>query len=741
MRRAPRLSLSPEEKNLLERKSNARGSSRQLAVRAEIVLRAAQGHSNLEIAHELGISRLTVARWRQRFRVYRLRGLEDPAPRHPRAGGLSAETIRAILRATTVRPPAVGRGWSSRSLGKAYGVSHATIHRLWRAHGVRPASYEARPLRPDPRRPLIPVDILGLSLRPEGYAVAFALGPLNGGPLGHPGEPEPPVAPDRTTVGSDGRLARLINLVPPVPSAEASGESTKGSHLLSFLEAVDRRAPRGMEISAPTTGVPTRLSSMWTQWSLRHPRVHLESLPNGTDWRRRVTWGLRILGRSSPGAKRFGGTAELVRSLGRFVDSYASGADAFEWIAKSREISKGRGAHRLRYDLSVTGHAGFNTSPAASPTMSRTATPDPRGRAMARAVLRHYLRVRSGERVTIEAWSSTLSFANDFVLEALRLGALPLVLYQDEPTYWAATTEVAPAQLAKLGDHRRAALERTDALVSFFGPSDRERFHALPRPVAFKLSDYRDAAYRAVAKRGARAVEMAIGRVSPASARMYGVEYETWLNELIEATLVDPQTLRARGRRLAGRLGSGRELAILHPNGTDLRLRLAGYVPEVADGIAPRGRPGRALNLATIPAGVVTVAVDERFAEGRFRSNVANSVGVSSSVGELIGGSWTFRKGRLQRWSYDEGKELFDQSYARAGPGRGQPGTLSIGLNPRISVAPLLKDQERGVVTFQIGRNDHLGGSNHATWWAWLLLRGATVSVDGTDILRDGKLV
>jgi transposase/leucyl aminopeptidase (aminopeptidase T) len=741
MRRAVGITLSPEEKTLLERKSNARGSARSLAIRAHIILRAAEGLSNLEIAHEVGVNRLTVARWRRRFRVYRLRGLEDPAPRRPRAGGLSSERIRAILRATTGRPPRAKRPWSTRSLAQAYGVSHATIHRLWKAHGIHPVRYEAHPLRPDPRAPLVPVDILGLSFRPEGYAVAFALGPPS-----H----EEGARHERTgalpyleyaTTGPNDKLERLINLVSPPSPAPSARASPKGSPLLNFLETVDRRAPHGMEISVATTGLPSPLPSMWTQWSLRHPRVHIEALREGKDWRRRVTASLRTLGRRSTPAKRRGGAAELVRSLDRFVGSYRSGADAFEWIAKSREISTGRGAHGLRYDLSVTGHTGFKSLGTTPPMMSPAPTHASRGRAMARAVLRDYLRVRSGERVTIETWSSTLSYANDFVLESLRLGALPLVLYQDEPTYWAATTEVTPALLAKLGDHRRAALQRTDALVSFFGPSDRERFHALPRAVALKLGDYRDASYHAVAKRGARAVEMAIGRASPASARMYGVNYEAWLNELIEATLVDPQSLRTKGRRVARRLGTGRELVITHPNGTDLRLRLRGYPPEVADGIAAPAHPGHEMDLTTVPAGVVSVAVDERFGEGRFRSNVANSVGVSNSVGELIGGCWTFRRGRIQRWTYDEGLELFDQSYARAGPGRSQPGTISIGLNPRISLAPLLKDQERGVVTFQIGRNDHLGGSNHASWWAWLLLSGATVSVDGVDILSEGRLV
>ncbi len=540
--------------------------------------------------------------------------------------------------------------------------------------------------------------------------------------------------------GSVGDLARLIDLVPPAPRLEMSRRFNPKLPLMNFLETVDRRTPRSMEVSVAVTGVPERFYSEWIRWSVRHPRVRLESISNHLAWRSRVVALLRSVGLRPPLSKRLGETGELVRSLGRFVDSYPSDAGAFEWIAKGDEILRRRGAHRLRYDLSVTGHAGFKRPSANSVEMTPDTTPDPRSRAMARTVLRKYLGIRSGERVTIETWSSTLGYANDFVLETLRLGALPLLLYQDEPTYWAATTEVRPENLARIGDHRRAALERTDALVSFFGPSDRERYHALPRATAFKLGEFRDALYHAAAKRGARAVEMAIGRASPASARMYGVDFDAWKNELVEATLVDPRPMKVSGQRIATLLGRGRDLAISHPNGTDLRLRLREYPPEIADGIAVRARMPRRWDLATIPAGVVSVAVDDRFGEGVFRSNVTNSVGVSTTVGELNGGQWVFRKGRLARWNFEEGKELFDQSYARAGPGRSHPASISIGLNPRISLAPLLKDQERGMLTLQIGRNEHLGGSNHATWWAWLLLRGATVTVDGKRILSEGKL-
>lgn len=128
-------------------------------------------------------------------------------------------------------------------------------------------------------------------------------------------------------------------------------------------------------------------------------------------------------------------------------------------------------------------------------------------------------------------------------------------------------------------------------------------------------------------------------------------------------------------------------------------------------------------------------------AEGTFRSNVSNSVGVFDTVGEVEGGRWTFVSGRLNRFAYDRGQELFSQSYERGGSGKDRVGILSIGLNDRISTAPLLLDQGSGTLTLQMGRNDTAGGTNHVYWWAWLLLRGADLKVDGNTIVKNGRIV
>jgi leucyl aminopeptidase (aminopeptidase T) len=221
---------------------------------------------------------------------------------------------------------------------------------------------------------------------------------------------------------------------------------------------------------------------------------------------------------------------------------------------------------------------------------------------------------------------------------------------------------------------------------------------------------------------------------------MYGMDLDRWKEELNQATLVAPAKLHAVGTALSRRLERGREIRITHPNGTDLRLHLKGRKPSLVDGIVPPASPRGDWSMVTLPAGVVNVALDERRADGVFRANVPSSVGMSDTVGEVAGGRWTFDGGRLVRFTYEQGVEFFTPSYGRAGPGRDRPGTLSIGLNPRLAVAPLLEDQGLGTVTLQIGRNDHAGGSTRSDWWAWLLLRGARVVLDGKVLLDRGRL-
>jgi transposase len=111
-RRATTIVLTVEERNELQRRVRARTSSQQAAQRARIVLRAAEGARNIDIAAELGIARHTVQQWRDRFAAARLAGLED-RPHRPPPREYGAERQARIL-VLACQPPAEV-GWSGQT--------------------------------------------------------------------------------------------------------------------------------------------------------------------------------------------------------------------------------------------------------------------------------------------------------------------------------------------------------------------------------------------------------------------------------------------------------------------------------------------------------------------------------------------------------------------------------------------------------------------------------------------------
>jgi DNA-directed RNA polymerase specialized sigma24 family protein len=82
-RRSPYLiELTPEERVELERRARRQTATRREVFRAKVVVLAADGLRNDEIAERLGTVRTTVSRWRKRFFEDRTAGLRD----RPRSG-------------------------------------------------------------------------------------------------------------------------------------------------------------------------------------------------------------------------------------------------------------------------------------------------------------------------------------------------------------------------------------------------------------------------------------------------------------------------------------------------------------------------------------------------------------------------------------------------------------------------------------------------------------------------------
>jgi transposase len=124
----------------LERWVRAPTSTQRVVTRSLIVLLSAAGHSRAAIARQLGVTRRTVALWQRRFRESGPESLLQDAPGRGRKKGREHQTVSRILAATAHERPPAGSRWTVRSLARHLGVGHATVHRVWREHGLSPAA-------------------------------------------------------------------------------------------------------------------------------------------------------------------------------------------------------------------------------------------------------------------------------------------------------------------------------------------------------------------------------------------------------------------------------------------------------------------------------------------------------------------------------------------------------------------------------------------------------------------------
>jgi transposase len=169
-----RLGLDPSHRDLLARWARATTTPQRVIVRSVVVLLAKAGWRNAHIASDIGVSRRTVALWKQRFESHGPMSLLVDAPGRGRKPGRDMRLVERIL-TMTVEPPPLASRWTVRSLARAVGASHATVQRVWREHGLTPVRPPGGPVG---ARPPVRVMADGPSSDPPNQSSGGAAQPI-----------------------------------------------------------------------------------------------------------------------------------------------------------------------------------------------------------------------------------------------------------------------------------------------------------------------------------------------------------------------------------------------------------------------------------------------------------------------------------------------------------------------------------------------------------------------------------
>jgi transposase len=174
--RAQPLGLRSSDRELLESWTRSSSIRAGLAQRARIVLLAADGVSNTEIAELVGVSRPTVIAWRDRYVSSGMQGLRDE-----QRSGRPRTVDRGEILAATLTPPPAKLGithWSSRLLADYLKVDASTVLRTWRHHRVQPWRAETFKFSTDPELVAKVTDVVGLYLNPPDNAIVLSVDEL-----------------------------------------------------------------------------------------------------------------------------------------------------------------------------------------------------------------------------------------------------------------------------------------------------------------------------------------------------------------------------------------------------------------------------------------------------------------------------------------------------------------------------------------------------------------------------------
>jgi len=316
------IAVSAADRHELERLHRAPSTPSGLSRRARAVLLMAQGMAGVDIAERVGYTVVQVSRLRRRFADHGVAGLQD-RPRSGRPPTITARK-RAQIVALTLKPPAAGlTHWSTRDLARQAGVSHGMVHRIWRAHALKPHQVSTFKFTTDPEAEAKIYDVVGLYLNPPTNAVVLSLDEktqIQALSRTQPLLPLRPGLPARQT--HDYRRNGLTSLYAAleVASGRVTGNCAAqhtGADFLGFMKRLARRY-RGRRLHVVLDNSSTHSTPAVQAWLAEHPEIQFHFTPKGASWLNMVEAWFGILTRKSVRRASF----ETVRALVRHIDAY-----------------------------------------------------------------------------------------------------------------------------------------------------------------------------------------------------------------------------------------------------------------------------------------------------------------------------------------------------------------------------------------------------------------------------------
>ena len=360
---AIKIELTGVERAELMQWTRRRKTSQALAMRARIVLAAADGMNNADICRKLGVCRPTVQTWRKRFAAHRMEGLNDePRPGTPRT--VSDEKVHEVVMRTLETKPKDATHWSTRSLAAELGLSQSTVSRIWRAFNLQPHRAETFKLSTDPMFVDKVRDVVGLYMSPPEKAIVLCIdekSQVQALDRTQPMLPMRPGSPERHTHeyvrhGTTSLFAAL-----DVQTGVVIGEchrKHRHQEFIRFLNSVDEvireTSEPGVEVHIVMDNYATHKTPAVKRWFARRPRYHVHFTPTGASWINQVERFFSEITTRRIRRGAFRSVRSLERAIRDYIAARNENAGPFAWTADADNIL--RRVKNVCMDTSDSGH-------------------------------------------------------------------------------------------------------------------------------------------------------------------------------------------------------------------------------------------------------------------------------------------------------------------------------------------------------------------------------------------------
>lgn len=289
-RRALLVTLSESDRRELERWANAHRTPQQVVQRCRILVAAAKGQRDKDIAESMGINVKTVALWRKRFSREGPDSLWEVAAGRGRKPQFTADKVEDIINATLQTKPKGATHWSCRTMAEKQGVSKATINRIWQSHGLKPHRIKGFKLSRDPRFLEKLTDVVGLYLNPPEKALVLCVDEKSQIQALDRTQPGLPLKKGRCgTMTHDYKRNGTTTLFAALELAQGKviGQCYarhRHQEFLKFLKRLDAEFPTEMKLHLVMDNYGTHKHPKVRGWLQRHPRFVPHFIPTSSSW-------------------------------------------------------------------------------------------------------------------------------------------------------------------------------------------------------------------------------------------------------------------------------------------------------------------------------------------------------------------------------------------------------------------------------------------------------------------------